>query len=84
MNDFSVPGQKNQFGLMASPGNYIAPQKHAQSSMSPTIVTNTNGTVRLIIGAAGGTKIPTGVSMVCSNGNYMQQTKKSILQLMDV
>lgn len=44
MNDFSVPSMKNNFDLKPSPGNYIAPRKRAQSSMSPIIVTNTNGT----------------------------------------
>lgn len=73
MNDFSVAGRENQFGLLASPGNYIAPRKRAQSSMAPAIVTDTNGMVRLVIGGAGGTKIPTGVSMVRSNGNRDKQ-----------
>lgn len=64
MNDFSVPAMTNLAGLPASPGNYIEPKKRAQSSMSPTIVTDTNGKVQLIIGAAGGTKIPTSILMV--------------------
>lgn len=66
MNDFSVPSMKNFFDLPASPGNFIQPQKRPQSSMSPTIVTDTNGKVRLVVGAAGGTKIPTSISMVRS------------------
>lgn len=64
MNDFSVKSLKNQFDLPASPGNLIAPQKRPSSSMSPTIVTDGNGDVRLVIGAAGGTKIPTAISTV--------------------
>lgn len=64
MTDFAVPSMKNNGGLPASPGNYIAPKKHPQSAMSPTIVTDQNGNVRIVIGAAGGVKIPTGVSMV--------------------
>lgn len=66
MSDFSAPGLNNLAGLPASPGNYIAPQKKPQSAMSPAIVTDTNGKVRLVVGAAGGTKIPTSLSMVCS------------------
>lgn len=65
MNDFAVPSMQNLAGLPASPGNYIAPQKQPQSSMSPAIVTDQNGKVRLVAGAAGGTKIPTSVLMVC-------------------
>lgn len=82
MNDFSVPGQKNQFGLLASPGNYIASQKRPQSSMAPTIVANTNGTVRLIIGAAGGTKIPTGIAMV--GVQYMAKASSPMFTLVFV
>lgn len=65
MNDFSAPSLQNLAGLPAQPGNYIAPQKRPQSSMSPSIVTDKNGKVRLVIGAAGGTKIPTSILMVC-------------------
>lgn len=65
MNDFSVKTLTNYFDLPGSPGNYIAPQKRALTSMSPTIMTDTDsGDVRLVIGAAGGTKIPTSISMV--------------------
>lgn len=70
MNDFSVPAMKNLGGLPASPGNYIEPQKRAQSSMSPTIVTDISGKVRLIVGAAGGPKIPTAVLMVILNFQF--------------
>lgn len=65
MNDFSAPAMKNLAGLPPSPGNFIEPQKQPQSSMSPAIVTDNNGKVRLVVGAAGGTKIPTSVLMVC-------------------
>lgn len=79
MNDFSVPSMQNLAGLPASPGNYIAPQKRPQSSMSPSIVTDANGNVRLIIGASGGTKIPTSILMVCLifQLNLVEMAKKS-------
>lgn len=64
MNDFSIEKFDNQFDLPASPGNFIAPQKRPISSMSPIIIIDANGDVRLVIGAAGGTKIPTAISMV--------------------
>ncbi|XP_055681546.1 glutathione hydrolase 1 proenzyme-like isoform X2 [Lutzomyia longipalpis] len=63
MDDFSSPGLKNYFGLPGSPPNYIRPRKRALSSMSPTIVVGNDGNVKLVIGAAGGTKITTAVAM---------------------
>ncbi|CAK9822860.1 Glutathione hydrolase 1 proenzyme [Anthophora retusa] len=63
MDDFSSPNITNAFGLPASPANYIRPGKRPMSSMSPTIVLNENEDVRLIIGAAGGTKITTSVAI---------------------
>lgn len=65
MNDFAAPALKNYFGLPASPTNFVKPQKRAMTSMSPTILTDENGEVRLIVGAAGGTKIITAVALVC-------------------
>jgi gamma-glutamyltranspeptidase / glutathione hydrolase / leukotriene-C4 hydrolase len=64
MDDFSSPGLKNYFGLPGSKPNFIKPYKRALSSMSPVIITNENGIVEMVIGAAGGTKIPTAVTMV--------------------
>uniref|UniRef100_A0A1W7R8L0 Putative gamma-glutamyltransferase n=1 Tax=Aedes albopictus TaxID=7160 RepID=A0A1W7R8L0_AEDAL len=63
MDDFSSPGLQNYFGLPGSKRNYIQPQKRALSSMSPTIVVGSDGNVKLIVGAAGGTKITTAVAM---------------------
>ncbi|XP_055314832.1 glutathione hydrolase 1 proenzyme-like isoform X2 [Sitodiplosis mosellana] len=76
MNDFAVKSFKNYFDLPASPGNHIAPQKRPISSMSPTIVTDGNGDVRLVIGAAGGTKIPTAISTVIARLLWFEQDIK--------
>lgn len=64
MDDFSTPGLKNYFGLPSSKPNYIKPGKRAMSSMTPTIVTDTDGDVKLIIGSAGGSKIISSVAWV--------------------
>lgn len=68
MDDFaSVPGQANGFGLVQGEANAIAPGKRMLSSMSPTIVTDPNGKVVLVAGAAGGPTIITAVFQELSN-----------------
>ncbi|KAN0107880.1 gamma-glutamyltranspeptidase [Hyaloscypha variabilis] len=60
MNDFSIPGITNEFGFIPSPINYIAPLKRPLSSISPIIVEHTsNRSLYIVIGAAGGSMIPT-------------------------
>ena len=58
MDDFSIsPGVPNAFGLVGSKNNAIAANKRPLSSMSPTIVLDSNGTPVLSCGAAGGPRI---------------------------
>lgn len=64
MDDFSTPGTINAYGVPASPANYIQPGKRPMSSMCPSIITDANGDVQLIIGAAGGTKITSSIAYV--------------------
>ncbi|KAH8345046.1 hypothetical protein KR059_001475, partial [Drosophila kikkawai] len=62
MDDFSTPGKVNTYGIPASPANYIKPGKRPISSTCPSIVLDTHGNVKLIVGGAGGSKITTSVA----------------------
>ena len=67
MGDFSTPGVINSFDVPASPANYIKAGKRAMSSMCPAIILDQDSNVKMLVGAAGGTKITTAVASVSSN-----------------
>lgn len=64
MDDFSIYGRKNDFGLRPSPANFIKPGKRPLSSMCPNIILDQNGDVVFVSGSAGGSKIVTAVAYV--------------------
>lgn len=67
MDDFSVkPGVPNQFGLVGSEANAIAPGKRMLSSMTPTILEK-DGQLFMLLGAPGGSTIITAVLQVIMN-----------------
>jgi gamma-glutamyltranspeptidase/glutathione hydrolase len=67
MDDFSAkPGAANQFGLLGSEANSIAPGKRMLSSMTPTIVLR-DGKPWLLTGSPGGSKIITSVLQTILN-----------------
>ena len=68
MDDFAAaPGRPNAYGLVQGETNAISPGRRPLSSMSPTIVVDPNGKVRLVTGAAGGPTIITAAFHIVSN-----------------
>ncbi len=68
MDDFSVsPGTPNAYGLVGSEANTIAPGKRPLSSMTPTIVSDAEGRVVMVVGASGGPTIISATLQVVLN-----------------
>ena len=66
MADFDTPNdtKNNIDGVYPSEVNFPEPGKRPFSSLSPAILTDNNSDVQLVIGASGGKKITTAVSLV--------------------
>ncbi|KAH7320236.1 gamma-glutamyltranspeptidase [Stachybotrys elegans] len=64
MNDFSIPGVRNEFGFVPSEANYIRPHKRPLSSITPVIAVYPNGTLFATVGAAGGSRIISSTAQV--------------------
>lgn len=68
MDDFAAkPGTPNQFGLVQGEANAIQPGKRMLSAMTPTLVLDPAGKVRLVTGTPGGSTIITTVAQIISN-----------------
>jgi len=77
MDDFSSPNVTNIFGLPPSERNFIRPGKRPQSSMCPMVLLDSNGDVRLVAGAAVGTKITTAVSFTTLHNLWLKDDIKT-------
>ncbi|KAI1101388.1 gamma-glutamyltranspeptidase [Jackrogersella minutella] len=64
MNDFSIPGVRNEFGYAPSPANYVRPGKRPLSSITPVIVEALAGGLVAVAGAAGGSRIISSTAQV--------------------
>jgi gamma-glutamyltranspeptidase/glutathione hydrolase len=65
MDDFSAaPGQANAYGLIGGKANAIVGGKTPLSSMSPTLLLNSQDQLRLVIGSPGGPTIITTVLQI--------------------
>lgn len=67
MDDSSTPGTPNAFGLRPSPFNYPQPHKRPLSSITPLILEDAQGHFEVLLGGAGGSRIPTSVLQVLLN-----------------
>jgi len=67
MDDFSsAPGKPNDYGLIGSKANAIAPGKRMLSSMTPTIIEK-EGKLFMVVGSPGGSTIITSVFQTALN-----------------
>jgi gamma-glutamyltranspeptidase / glutathione hydrolase len=68
MDDFATrPGVGNKFGLVQGEANGIQPAKRMLSSMTPIILLDRDGKVRLVTGTPGGATIITTMAQMISN-----------------
>jgi gamma-glutamyltranspeptidase/glutathione hydrolase/leukotriene-C4 hydrolase len=67
MDDFSIPGAPNVYGLAPSETNFIQPGKKPLSSMSPSMVVDARGNLKMVVGASGGPRIITAVAQTILN-----------------
>lgn len=65
IDDFSFPGRQNTEGLLAAPRNRLAPGKRPMSSVAPSMVTDVDGKLLLLISSTGGPTAITGLAQVC-------------------
>ncbi|KAL1696251.1 gamma-glutamyltranspeptidase [Schizophyllum commune] len=78
MDDFSIPGHPNLFGLYPSPYNYPEPGKRPLSSTAPTIMEYEDGSFYMAIGGAGGSRIFPSIFQVILNLEWGMDVSSAI------
>ncbi|KAL7635741.1 UNVERIFIED_CONTAM: hypothetical protein RMT77_013558 [Armadillidium vulgare] len=79
MGDFTTDIQLEKKGSMFMSKNKIIPGHRPLSSMCPSIILDEFGNTKLVIGAAGGVKIPSAAAWVASRFLWMGQDLKSAI-----
>ncbi|KAI5928222.1 gamma-glutamyltranspeptidase [Camillea tinctor] len=64
MNDFSIPGVRNEFGYAPSAANFVRAGKRPLSSITPVVVEKPDGSLYAVVGAAGGSFIISSTTQV--------------------
>ncbi|KAK5634214.1 hypothetical protein RRF57_009929 [Xylaria bambusicola] len=69
MNDFSIPGVRNEFGFEPAAANFIRAGKRPLSSITPLMIARADGTgdaeqLFAVVGAAGGSRIISSTTQV--------------------
>ncbi|CAN7984755.1 unnamed protein product, partial [Ixodes hexagonus] len=79
MDDFSIPGVANMYGVAPSEANFVLPGKRPMSSMSPLVVVAPGGDVELVIGGTGGAKITSGIALVSMRNLWQENNIKEAI-----
>ncbi|KFD71377.1 hypothetical protein M514_07140 [Trichuris suis] len=80
MDDFSTPGLKNYFEYPPLLNNFIMPGKRPLSSMTPMVIYDkVSGDVRLVVGAAGGSRIITTTAYITMRSLWLNETIKQAM-----
>lgn len=79
MDDFVSPNLTNKFRLAPSKFNHIKPGRRPLSSMAPTVYTNEDGEVVLVIGASGGSKITSAIASVSIRNQFLGEDLKTAI-----
>lgn len=79
MDDFTSPNLVNKFNLAPSKFNRIRPGKRPVSSMAPSVFTDSEGNVKLVIGGSGGSKITTAIASVSLRNCFLGEDIKTAI-----
>lgn len=79
MDDFVSPNLVNKFNLAPSKFNRIRPGKRPLSSMAPSVFTDSEGNVRLVVGGSGGSKITTAIASVSLRNCFLGEDIKTAI-----